>query len=407
MDQLFHEKVTPFLRQKMAEVRSTSGPRSTAYLALHRQYLRDRRENGLVRGRDAAPPAVLLSDDGEPVVGIQRLHRCVATLRLTGQCAAHCRWCFAPSHRDDALSAWAVERAARYLGSERCQDVRELVVHGGDPLTEPATLADALHAVATQALNINVVRVHTRLPVVDPTVIDWRFLDVATTSPNLRCEVGLQVNHAVELWPETVAAIRRMQRSGIIVYNQHVLLKGVNDSADALTELYDRLRDIGVETDVVYHCAPHWGMDHHRTSLARGLQLLQRLSHRGAFSGRSNPTLIAQTDLGVVSLSSDAVVSRDEHGEVLLQTGHQLEQRMQWDPEFLLPRSVEIDDDGYLRVWYLDGTDVPYESVQKRTAQEIAKTPKPHAHHTNGLDTEGVDESDADGSARALQHLAR
>ena len=384
MDQSFKEKVTPFLREKMEEVRTLFGSQSPEYLALYRQYVPDRREEGLIRANGAACQPTVLSDDGTPVVGFKRIHPNVACLRLTGLCALHCRWCVKASTDDTTLHADQIDRAARFLGAAKNANIHELVINGGDPLNTPAALTHMMEAIAEHAPNIRVVRIHTRQPIADPQSIDWRFLDVGAQVKHLRCEIGLVVNHGIELWPECVDAITRLREHGAVVYNRQVLLKGVNDSACTLIALYDRLREIGVENGVIYHCAPLWGMDHYRTTLSTSMQLLQRLSHRGAFAGRSNPTFVAHTDLGMVVLGPNAIVSDNGHGEVLLQTGYLLEDRLRWEPNFLLPRSVEIDDDGYLRVWYLDGTDVPFDSVQKRSLPTRYQEDAPRSATRNG-----------------------
>lgn len=384
MNHSFNEKITPFLSEKISDARRVFGHQSSEYLALTRQYQADRREVGLDRSKGVVEQPYALSDDGSPVAGVHRLHPRTATIRLTDQWAAHCRWYPTVPKQYQQLTPEQLDRAARFLGSKSCDDIREVIFTGGDPMTCPEALGHAIDSIAKHAANVSIVRVETGLPVHDPSMITNDVVSNFSSHESIRFEVGVQFNHAVEFWSESLDAIRRLQDAGALVYNRQVLLKGVNDSVAAMTDLYERLRENSIEPDVLYHCAPIWGMDHYRTSLNAGFEIMHRLSHAGAFSGRSNPTFAANTELGIVTLHPDSIVSRNSYGDVLLQTGYNLEQRMQWDRAFMLPRTAEIDDEGYLRIWYNDGIDVPYCDVQKRSLDSCEGVREKIALESNG-----------------------
>ncbi|MEE9295698.1 MAG: radical SAM protein [Phycisphaerae bacterium] len=371
----FKELISPFLQRKMAETAAQFGRRSPQYLALSRQYIREPREGIIdpVTQRDRHYHSEMLIDDaGRPLHGVERLYRRTVLLILTTACKAHCRWCLRSQYDVDTLKPEAIRTAAQYFGSPACRDdVREVLITGGDPLMARVLVECALTEMARHAPNIEIVRIGTRLFMQDPDRIDGEMARMFAAFSHLRIEIGTHFNHPVEFWPETIDAIRRLQDVGALIYNQHPLLKGVNDSLEVLSELYDLLRAHGVEAHYLFHCVPMWGMAHHRTSVTRGLHLMNRLTSSGAFSGRAKPHYAAMTDVGKVSLYQGSILRRNERNrdcqgaaarnEILLQTGYRLDDRLRWNPSYRLPASARTDGDGYLRVWYEDGTDQPYE----------------------------------------------
>ncbi len=371
----FKELIPPFIREKTDDARRRFGPASPQYLALARQYVRDPREEliNYESQRDRHYHSEFLGGDaGGTLRGVERLYRRTALLLLTTACRAHCRWCLRGRYETGTLKPDQIREAARHFGSPACRDdLREVLITGGDPLIAPVLVECALTEIARHAPNIRIVRIGTRLFMQDPQRIDTDLAAMFTRFPQLRIEIGTHFNHPIEFWPETIDALRRLQDVGVLIYNQHPLLKGVNDSFATLAELYDLLREHAVESHYLFHCVPMWGMDHHRTSVARGLDLINRLCSSGAFSGRSKPLYTAMTDIGKVVLYQGAVVRRSQRNEILLQTGFQLDDRLRWNASYRLPPSAQVDDRGRLRVWYRDGTDQPYE----------AAPPSDHAPH--------------------------
>jgi EF-P beta-lysylation protein EpmB len=172
--------------------------------------------------------------------GLLHKYRGRVLLVTTGACAVHCRYCFrqnfpygevphAPSRWDAALESIAGD------GS-----IREVLLSGGDPLTLPdgalAGLLERLEAIP----HLETLRIHTRLPVVLPSRIEDGFCQRLARS-RLRTAVVLHANHAQEIDGEVEAACARLRRAGAVLLNQSVLLRGVNDSVEALDALSRRL----------------------------------------------------------------------------------------------------------------------------------------------------------------------
>ena len=168
-----------------------------------------------------------------------------ALLVTTGSCAVHCRYCFRRHFPYDeemaAREGWR-EAIATLRGDTT---VDEVILSGGDPLSlatpKLAELTDALARIP----HIKRLRIHTRLPVVLPERVDAE-LSVWLSKLPWPVAVVVHANHANEFDADVDAAIRRLRHAGCTVLNQAVLLRGVNDSVDALSALSERAYAAGV-----------------------------------------------------------------------------------------------------------------------------------------------------------------
>lgn len=358
---VFKEKWSPFLQGKFDEARRTDGENSIVARIMELQYLKNPLEetslpsDGERRRHYEADMPVLYQ--GAPLKGIERLYRRVILIEPTMACAAHCRWCLRGQYPLMNLSVKELEVIAQYCGdSEVNEEVHEVLVTGGDPLMVPDRLDFLINALLTYAPNIRIVRVGSRVPIHDPERVNDAVLYALRKRDNLSIELGTHVNHATELFPEVRTAFQKLQDIGVTVYNQSVLLKGVNDSPAALVNLFDELRYLRIEPHYLFHCIPMSGMHHHRTSLNKGLRLISELNNSGVISGRCKPMFTAMTDIGKISLY-DEVILEKKGQHVLLQSQYAYEDRLKWNPRWQLPKSACIDERGRMRVWYLDDGD--------------------------------------------------
>jgi EF-P beta-lysylation protein EpmB len=168
-----------------------------------------------------------------------------ALLIATGSCAIHCRYCFRRhfpyAEETAAASGWA--SALDYLRAD--PTVREVILSGGDPLSlstaKLTELTDALRGLP----QITRLRIHTRLPIVLPERVDTELLDWINGLPWPVVFV-LHANHANEIDDGVRAACAGLRHRGAHLLNQAVLMRGVNDSADALVDLAEALFAAGV-----------------------------------------------------------------------------------------------------------------------------------------------------------------
>lgn len=177
--------------------------------------------------------------------GVIQKYRGRALLVATGSCAINCRYCFRRHfpYAEETAAAGHWQQAIRLIRADTSID--EVILSGGDPLslatTKLAELTDAL----ADATHLRRFRIHTRLPVVLPERVDDALLAWIGDMP-WPVTVVLHANHANEFDPAVDAAMARLRGTGATLLNQAVLLRGVNDSVDALSDLSTRGYEAGV-----------------------------------------------------------------------------------------------------------------------------------------------------------------
>ncbi len=357
--QAFPELTTTFLREKLEALGSQFGFSSEPYLALARQYLHSDEEDvpaAETNLRHYEADVGFPGSGGRPH-GIERLYKRTLVVEPTLACAAHCRFCIRANYARHNLSEVELREIAKYCGSgSHREELTEVLITGGDALLVPHQVEYLLRALMRYAPNIRIARIATRIPLHDPGRVDGKLLRLFEGKLPLRLELTTQINHRVELFPEVIEALRRIMDHGVAIYAQNIVLRGVNDNLAALVDLYDLLRQIGIEAHYLFHCVPMEGTGHFRTTLQETIELAKRLTCGGHISGRAKPMLAAMTDIGKIVLYDGVIVERDNR-HILLQSHYRLEDRQCWNPAWQLPKTAEVDRDGYLRVWYLDGAE--------------------------------------------------
>jgi EF-P beta-lysylation protein EpmB len=195
-----------------------------------------------------APPGFLrdpLEERGcASVPGMLHKYQGRALLVTTGACAVHCRYCFRRHFPYEELPRgrqwW--DAARDYLVAD--PSLHEIILSGGDPLTLPDAQLGQLVQAFAEIPHLRRLRVHSRLPIVLPQRIDEAYIRWFTSS-RLQAVLVVHANHPRELSAEVLNAISRVRRAGATVLNQSVLLAGVNDDAEVLSELSQRLFSVG------------------------------------------------------------------------------------------------------------------------------------------------------------------
>ena len=356
---IFPEKVTKFLRDKLDLLRTTYGSESNHYRGLALQYLAGEHEGvaSIEKNIKHYEAGLALQAVSGAIPGIERLYRKTLVIEPTLMCLAHCRYCLRSNYAKHTLTERQLVETAKYCGNEENRlQLNEVLITGGDPLIIPQRLEVLLNALIDHAPNISIVRIGTRLPSQDPQRIDDNIVRLFRNKPTLRFEIATQINHPAEMFPEVVEAFKRLEALGVKIYSQNVLLKGVNDDAEVLIDTYNILRGHNVEAHYLFHCIPMKGIHHLRTSVGRGLDLAKTLTGSGRISGRAKPIYAAMTDVGKIIFYEGSIVAR-EGRKLLLQSQYRHEERVAWNPSWRLPPAAEIDPEGRLRVWYIDGED--------------------------------------------------
>lgn len=358
-DNCFQEKVSPFLANKMREVDEKYGPNSREARALSLQYRKDPREDYQTTevNRRHYEAEIVAEIEGEELVGLERLYRRVLVIEPTMICAAHCRYCLRANYDQYTLTDHQLLEIAKYCGhDENRRDLREVLITGGDPLIVPHKLNFLIEALEEHAPNIQIIRIGSRLMAQQPNRIGNSVFNTFETHSRFRFEIGTQLTHSIELFPEVCETIAKIQDRGVRFYSQNVLLKGINDDIGTLIDLYDTMRELDIEAHYLFHCVPMKGIHHFRTSIERGIDLINQLTSCGGISGRAKPMFAAMTDIGKITFY-EGVIKEANDQKLLLQSSYSIEERKRWAPGYKLPETAEVDKNGFLRVWYQDGED--------------------------------------------------
>jgi lysine 2,3-aminomutase len=261
-----------------------------------------------------------------PVPGLTHRYPDRVLLITTPNCSMYCRYCTrkrATLTRGGWESVSADdERMIDYVRKHR--EIRDVIVSGGDPLTLPIGklryYLDNLKAMD----HVDVIRIGTRVPVTLPQrLYDPELLELLSSAEKVYIQTHF--NHPREITPETARVCKSLLRAGMPINNHTVLLKGVNDDLGTIRALLRGLLRIKVRPYYLFHCDPVTGAGHFRTSVWKGIEIMEGL--RGHMSGIGIPTYVVDSPHGggkiplmpnyLVSMSDDAVILRNYEGMLI------------------------------------------------------------------------------------------
>ena len=226
-----------------------------------------------------------------PVKGIVHRYPDRVLLKALHACPVYCRFCFRREMvgpGGEGLSNGELETALDYIRTH--DEVWEVVMTGGDPLMLSARrLAAILDALAAME-HVGSVRLHTRVPVVDPERVSAALLEALKPRDSLAVWVAIHTNHADELVGDARRAIGDLSNAGIALVSQSVLLKGINADVAVLEKLFRTLVTLRVKPYYLHHPDLAPGTSHFRLTIAEGQALMRAL--RGRLSGLAQPTYV-------------------------------------------------------------------------------------------------------------------
>ncbi len=268
----------------------------------------------------------LEEDKDMPVPGVTHRYPDRALVVTTPACTMYCRFC-TRKRKTMVKGGWEAitkddERIIDYIRSH--PEIRDVIFSGGDPLTlPPPRLRWFLERLAA-IKHVDVLRIGTRVPVTLPQrLYDQELIDLLASVEKVWIQTHF--NHPVEVTPEAARVCKALLKAGMPVNNHSVLLKGVNDSLETMRELMRALLRIKVRPYYLFHCDPVMSAGHFRTSIWKGLQIMEGL--RGHMSGLGIPTYVVDAPHGggkipllpnyLVSASDDAVILRNYEGMLI------------------------------------------------------------------------------------------
>ena len=192
--------------------------------------------------------------------GLQHKYSQTALILATNRCAIYCRHCFRkrlvglPS--DEILHRFS--DAVKHI--EKHEEINNVLITGGDPFVLSTKVIGRFLEILSPIPHLSFIRFGSRIPVVFPNRIleDKKLLALLKnySVKNRRIYVVTQFNHPREITRKSTSAVDSLIHSGVIVNNQTVLLKGVNDNPDILAELQNKLTGIGVNPYYIFQCRP-------------------------------------------------------------------------------------------------------------------------------------------------------
>lgn len=204
-------------------------------------------------------------------------------------CPVYCRFCFrreVVGQGEASLTQDQLQACYNYI--QQHNEIWEVILSGGDPLIlKPKQLQKIIYNL-DQIKHVEVIRIHSRIPVVDPERINSDLLAVLTQRQPIY--IVLHINHPNEFTPQAIAAINKLADRGIVLLGQSVLLKGVNDSVTVLGQLMRNMVKYRIKPYYLHHADLAVGTSHFRTSIADGQALMSSL--RGTYSGLCQPQYV-------------------------------------------------------------------------------------------------------------------
>lgn len=208
-----------------------------------------------------------------PLPFLVRKYEDRALIQVSFVCPQYCRFCFRRDRTGRATAGPTAEdreRIREYLVAHA--EIKEVILSGGEPLLlTDSQLREWFEMIRAAGKSI---RVHSRVPVTLPSRITPELVSLLS---EFKTTIVTHFNHPKEIAAENTAALRRLTEAGLVVKNQSVLLRGVNDSTEIFRELIERLRQLGVSQWAIHHLDAAKGTGHFYVPLARGIEIVRVL----------------------------------------------------------------------------------------------------------------------------------
>ena len=237
----------------------------------------------------------LHEDEDSPVPGLTHRYPDRVLMLITDMCAMYCRHCtrrrFA-GQRDADSPTNNVDLAIEYIA--KTPQVRDVLLSGGDGLLVSDRMLESIISRLRDIPHVEIIRIGSRVPVVCPQRITDDLVNMLKKYHPIW--LNTHFNHPSEITAEATAACAKLADAGIPLGNQSVLLRGVNDDSSTMKSLVHALVKIRVRPYYIYQCDLSMGLNHFRTTVAKGIEIIENL--RGHTSGYAVPTFVVDAPGG-------------------------------------------------------------------------------------------------------------
>jgi lysine 2,3-aminomutase len=212
--------------------------------------------------------------------GLQHKYAETALILATNRCATYCRHCF--RKRLVGLPTEEIvkrfEDAAEYIAKH--EEINNVLISGGDPLVLSNEVIETFLEILTKIDHLSFIRFGSRTPVTLPSRLsdpELLALFKKYSQMDRRLYVVTQFNHPREITPQAISAVSKLINAGVLLSNQTVLLRGVNDDPETLANLMNRLVSIGVAPYYVFQCRPVKRVKHHfQVPICKGVRIVEQ-----------------------------------------------------------------------------------------------------------------------------------
>lgn len=214
--------------------------------------------------------------------GILHKYHGRALLMVSGTCAVHCRYCFRRHYPYGEEPRTLAEWEPVWDSIEADSSIQEIIFSGGDPLLLTDVRLRELCERISEIPHVKRLRIHSRLPVVLPDRVHPGLLELfqSLTQKGVVIWMLIHANHPNEIADDVELAMKQLLQAGVPVLNQSVLLKGINDSADVLVELSEKLINLGVTPYYLHQLDRVAGTAHFEVPEEQGRELIHELRTR-------------------------------------------------------------------------------------------------------------------------------
>ncbi len=235
---------------------------------------------------------------------------------ISNRCGMYCRHCTRKrrvGNREYDYSEKVIREGIEYVREH--PEIRDVLLSGGDALLVSDERLDWLLSELFDIPHVEIVRIGTRAPVTLPQRITPELCEILGKYPSVW--LNTHFNHPKEITPEAKKAMNMLSHAGIPLGNQSVLLRGVNDCPTIIKKLCHELLRIKTRPYYLYQCDLSFGLEHFRTSVARGIEIIEML--RGHTSGLAIPTFVvdAPGGGGKIPVGPNYLISNSDNGVTL------------------------------------------------------------------------------------------
>lgn len=254
-----------------------------------------------------------------PAGAITRRYPDRVIINVTNCCATFCRHCQRRRNigdTDKCTTSLVLQESYNYI--KKHPEIRDVLITGGDPLTLPDSTINKILDVIRSINTVEIIRIGTRTPVTMPQRITDDLINILKKYGPIY--INTQFNHPLEITPESSAACLSLVNNGIVLGNQMVFLKNVNNNSNILQLLNQMLLKIKVRPYYIFHPKNIIGTSNFSISIAEGIKIYEQL--RGNTSGLAIPTYIynAEHGLGKITLNKEILKQVDQEGFYTLET---------------------------------------------------------------------------------------